>query len=343
MAILRYIIPITATLLLAGCEKEFMPKIDSEPVLCVNSLITAGEPIDVNVTHTWVFNDIKGESLHDVTDAKVSIYINGELASEDDIPKEGDHIRIIVHSEEYGDAEASVTVPYSVPVELMDFTIEVVDTIIDADCPMAEDIMFNTKFRIKVYDTNRTDDLFKLNYKKWYNSGDDIVHVEEWNSDYAYVYLYLGAFDYNSEPIFDECLNTYEDIIGDYGDTTPLVFTDRQFVNKDYTLTIRFDRGTFHVDAPEYNSDLYDCGIELSVSTISRSYYDHELNMLQLSKDGISNLANMGLAEQAWGYSNVSTGAGVVAARAVSTITVSFKDFIEQTLHDDRPGGKCRR
>ena len=138
-------------MLLAGCEKEFLPKIDSKPVLCVNSLITAGEPINVNVTHTWVFNDVKGDTLHNVTDAKVSIYINGELASDNDIPKEGDNIRIVAQSEEYGDAEASVTVPYSVPIELMDFTHEILDANDNPYLQNTEDIRFNLKFRIKVF------------------------------------------------------------------------------------------------------------------------------------------------------------------------------------------------
>lgn len=343
MAILRYIIPITVAMLLAGCEKEFLPKIDSKPVLCVNSLITAGEPINVNVTHTWVFNDVKGDTLHNVTDAKVSIYINGELASDNDIPKEGDNIRIVAQSEEYGDAEASVTVPYSVPIELMDFTHEILDANDNPYLQNTEDIRFNLKFRIKVYDTHSTDDLFKLSFTEWHKYGDDIVYGDDRFSDSQYASLYLGTFNYNSEPIFDECLNVYEDIIGDYGSTTPLVFTDGQFSNKDYTLTLGFEGASFSVKDPDYNMALYDCGILFSVSTISRSYYDHELNILQLSKGYINNLADMGFAEQVWGYSNVSTGAGVVAARAVSTITVSFKDFIEQTLHDDRPGGKCRR
>lgn len=330
-------------MLLAGCEKEFLPKIDSEPVLCVNSLITAGEPIDVKVTHTWVFNDVSGDTLHDVADAKVHVYINGELASENDIPKEGDNIRIVAQSDEYGYAEASVTVSYSVPIELMDFTHEVVDAIDDPYLQNTDDIRFNLKFRIKVYDTNSTDDLFKFNYTKWYKYEDDIIYGDEIHSNSQYASLYLGTFMYNSEPIFDECLNVYEDIIGEYSFTTPLVFTDGLFSNKDYTLNIRFDGASFSIKDPEYKPDLYDCGIMFSVSTISRSYYDHELNILQLTKSHINNLADMGLAEQTWGYSNVSTGAGVVAARAVSTITVSFKDFLERTLHADRPGGKCRR
>lgn len=51
MAILRYIIPILSVFLLTGCYEDFNPEIDTKPVLCLNSLITAGKPIEVDITH----------------------------------------------------------------------------------------------------------------------------------------------------------------------------------------------------------------------------------------------------------------------------------------------------
>ena len=41
---------------------------------------------------------------------------------------------------------------------------------------------------------------------------------------------------------------------------------------------------------------------------------------------------DVGLAEPIWGYSNVSTGAGVVAARTPYTVTLNLKDFLRQNI-----------
>ncbi len=57
MAILRYILFLLSATILTSCYEEFNPAIDTQPVLCMNALITAGEPIEVEITHTWMFND----------------------------------------------------------------------------------------------------------------------------------------------------------------------------------------------------------------------------------------------------------------------------------------------
>ena len=72
----------------------------------MNSLITAGEPIEVSVTRTWIYTDIGAERDHSVKDAKVSIYVNGELRDASYIPQEGDRIRLVAESPGFAPAEA---------------------------------------------------------------------------------------------------------------------------------------------------------------------------------------------------------------------------------------------
>lgn len=347
MAILRYIFIIIPVFLIAGCTETFEPKIDTVPVLCINSLITAGEPIEVRVTHTWMFNDAKGDSIHDVKDAQVYIFANGEQVLEDYIPKEGDSIRIVAQSKQYGYAEASVSVPRAVPISLVEFTPDVEYDYVSGDFAMSASVNFNMKILLKIEDIYRTDDFFHFGFTKllppgidaddsssfWWDQEPDIPHVD----------LYLGNMDGRVEPLFKECLSMSDNLTGPDDEDLPLVFTDRQFSLKDYTLTLRFNGLTYSVQAPEYNPDLYDYKIEFMVSSISRSYYDRAIYVWQRDAGSIGDLSDIGFAEPMWGYSNVSTGAGVVAACATSKITVSFKDFLERTLHDDRPGGKCRR
>ena len=111
--ILTMILSLFGSLFLTGCYTDFTPDIEANPVLCINSLITAGEPIVVDVTRSWIYTDVKGEKEHKVEDAVVTIYADGKITGNDFIPKEDDEIRICVHSNTYGDAEASVMVPFA--------------------------------------------------------------------------------------------------------------------------------------------------------------------------------------------------------------------------------------
>lgn len=48
----------------------------------------------------------------------------------------------------------------------------------------------------------------------------------------------------------------------------------------------------------------------------------------------LGDLSDIGLAESKWGYSNVSTGAGVVAAQSSSKFTIDLKEFLKTTLNN---------
>ena len=76
MAILRKLLILELPLILSGCREELDLDIETTPVLCLNSLITAGEPIYVTVTHTWLYTDESSRKDHSVKDAVLSIYVN---------------------------------------------------------------------------------------------------------------------------------------------------------------------------------------------------------------------------------------------------------------------------
>lgn len=319
MAILRYILPTALALLLAGCYEDFVPKIDTEPVLCINSLITAGEPMEVNVTHTWVFNDAAAEKNHGVDDAVVSIYANGELRDDDYLPAEGDNIRIVAESRKYGRAEASVTVPTAVPIAAVDFKPEVLSVWNDPEQAMTEYISFDIRISMRIDDIDATEDYFKLDYN--------------WESPATedYVSFNPGTFDYDAESVFKEHIGVFESVIG-ADDDVYLIFSDRQFAGKSYTLNLHFNNASYGVTAQQYDPELYDCKITFYLATVSRSYYDRAIYVWQRDSGVIGDLGDLGFAEPIRGYSNVSSGAGVVAARSFASCTIDLKDFIESTL-----------
>ncbi len=81
--------------------------------------------------------------------------------------------------------------------------------------------------------------------------------------------------------------------------------------------------------------DKLDCGYIITLHTISKSYYEWSAYSWQKDNGFTSDLSDLGLSEPLWGYSNVSTGAGVVAAQSESTYTLNLKEYIETLLKSD--------
>ena len=327
MAILRYIIPILSVFLLTGCYEDFSPEIDTKPVLCLNSLITAGEPIEDDVTHTWMFNDEKSERDHDVTDAVVTILVNERIVGSDYLPKEGDKIRIVAESPTYGIATAEVVVPYATPVGKVK-VIPVVTNIWEGDkdfyhYEMLADITFNLNIEMDVNDPEGPDDYYHFGYG-WFGSDTDGSPT-----------LSIGQLEYNSEPIFKEHIGVFETVMGNDEDTQFVFFSDRQFSGKTYTLHLNFSDNYFHVKSQEYDESRLECGVNLYLTTVSKSYYNWAVYKWNVDEGITGDLSDIGLAESKWGYSNVSTGAGVVAAQSSSKFTIDLKEFLKTTLNDN--------
>ena len=326
MAILRYILPILAATLLTGCYEDFSPEIDTRPVLCLNSLITAGEPIEVKVSHTWMFNDEKGKSNHEVTDASITILANERIVGSDYLPREGDKICIMAESPTYGSAMAEVTVPYATPIGKVKFT-PVVTSIWKGDedffhYEMLADIIFNLNIEMDVNDPAGTDNYYHFGYN-WFGSDTD-----------GSLTLSIRQFEYNSEPIFKEHIGVFETVMGNDDDTQFVFFSDRQFSGKTYTLHLNFSDNSFHVESQEYHESLLECGMNLYLTTVSQSYYNWAVYKWNTDEGIIGDLSDIGLAESKWGYSNVSTGAGVVAAQSSSKHTIDLKEFLKTTLNN---------
>ena len=149
MAILRYIISSFLLLSLVSCFEDFDPKIDVSPVLCINSLIKAGVPVDVKVTRSFLYTDTDYNDRY-VTDAVVNIYADGERVDAHYLPQEGDLIRIEVESEKYGIASAEVKVPHAVPVKSVKLTPSVINNWFPGDGTMRGGVEYNLNSQIEI-------------------------------------------------------------------------------------------------------------------------------------------------------------------------------------------------
>lgn len=330
MAILKHIIPCICCLILTGCYEAFTPDIEYEPVLCMNSMITAGQPIEVSVTHTRLYTDETADT--EVPDASIAIYANGTLQEAGYIAREGDHIRLVAESSTYGRAEAEVIVPVAVGPESVEWipTINSVYAENTEDPGVHANISFNLTATINIADPAEKENFYRFSYLGFYHSGNDGDDLYEASGPDKIAFS-TGNFKYSAEPIFSEHIGIFESVMG--GDSFGFAFfTDRQFSGKTYPLHLLFSECWWMADTDEWNPEFLDCGFELTLHTISESYYNWSNYLWQRDWGPAGDLGDIGLGDALWGFSNVSTGAGVVAAQSYKTYTVNLKDFIEETL-----------
>lgn len=331
-------------LLLTGCREDIEPLIDTKPVLCLNSLITAGEPIEVSVTRTWVYTDSKGGNDHSVNDAKVSIYANGNLVSDDYLAQEGDSIRIEAYSTTYGAAWAEVIVPVATPISKakytptiknywnndrdewgvsLDLTFDIATTISIPNDPHANlfyDLEFTTFSPAGEVDSDSTDD---------YDSPGELLR---WHTSPSEVHFYGGSCILR-DPFFSEYVGAFDDMM-DWADIYASFFSNHQFKESTQDIHVDFQDCSFRISQWDRNPELLECGYLFTLYSISESYCKWLNYRWQSDQSLMEEIIDFGLAEQMWGYSNVSTGAGVVAAQSSTTVTLNIKDFLLQTLSD---------
>lgn len=317
MAILKHIIPLAIATLMAGCYEDFTPQADTRPVLCINALITAGEPFDVQVTHTWRYDDPSTDRF--VNDAEVSIYANGNSVGRDYIAREGDVIRIVATSPTYGEAEATITVPFAASVDATDWDLTVVSewTIPDYDYgPSYSYGSFTLEAGLNVHAQADAPGYYRFFF-------------ESFNDNKSFYEIGQGSLQYDSEPIFAEHIGSFESLAGADADGFSF-FTDRQFPGRSYPLHLVWHNMSW--TALNRGEPIEPLGLRLSVASVSESYYKYELFCWHLNNGTLSSLGDAGFGDPLWAYSNVSTGAGIVAAQAVTTHTIDLKDFITQTI-----------
>lgn len=174
-----------------------------------------------------------------------------------------------------------------------------------------------------VDDPAGVDNYYLFGYNWFSTQTDNPMHYGE---------LSIGNFEYDSEPIFKEHVGVFETVMGNDDSSGSLFFSDRQFQGKTYTLHLNFSGNTFSVKSQNYDESLLDCGINLYLTSVSRSYYDWAIYKWNADEGILGDLSDIGLSETQWGYSNVSTGAGVVAARSSAKYTIDLKEFLSQAL-----------
>lgn len=317
---------------MTSCYTDFVPDIDVSPVLCVNSLITAGEPITVSVSRSRLYTDTVPEESSKVDDAVVTVYANGSAVDASYLPAEGDRIRIFVESRAYGSAEAEVTVPVSLPAEKLQWsaTPNSVWTHTVPGWEMLAQITFEVKAELTVADPAGVENFYKVDYYGMLDG--EVVSGGGWiNPPEGPAKFYPGSLDCDYDPVFSEHIDLLESVSG----TTAYnfsFFTDRTFQGASYPLHLRFTDMIYNVSSMDYDESLLDCEIVVKLSSISQSYYKWGLYDWQIDNGMLGDLSEIGFGEPMPGYSNVSTGAGIVAARSCRSYSINLRDFLREVI-----------
>lgn len=342
--ILLPLLLLSVSAMLTSCYNDFEPDLESTPVVCLNSLIIAGNELKAEVTRTWRYSEgypLDGHLNIYLNDSEVSLYVNDKFEENlylcadtlesheikpvfraNYIPKEGDKIKLTVSNKTYGNAEAEVTVPYAVDIDKVETKISNEEIFEDSATrySVAFDMHVNVSF---------TDPANSLNYylfdidRGTYSKYGPFDFFPEYDNIYESVYI---SADYSREPLFSEHITPIETVISDgYGLYT--VFSDRQISGKRYTLDVPTECSYFWENENQIDVEKR-VTINVKLYHISQEYYNFMLS-LWAATEGVSGaLGDVGLGQPVWEFSNVSTGAGIVAAAAVSTVTLNVYDLL---------------
>ncbi len=350
-------------ILLTGCFTYFEPDIKSTPVVCINSLLTSGEKIKVEVTRTWRYTEGNPRDNLDISlkDAEVYLYVNDKLEEklelryhkDDDIywhwgshfngvdcyyaanyiPSSGDKIRIYAADKKYGEAEAEVTIPYPIEIEEIKTNITKFDSSYNelqntysADFDMILSVAF-------------TDPASTINYYSFDMQTEGVIKAMTEDEYYAPNSESIRLTpDYEFEPLFSEHISPLETIITDaYGLYS--FFSDRQISGKQYSLVIPTS-GRYWCDLKDKTLMDQNLSINIDLSHISTDYYKFMISFWA-GTEGISGaLGGVGLGDAVFEFSNVSTGAGIVAAQSKSTYRLDVRQLIGKHIENDRVGNQ---
>ncbi len=343
--------------MLTGCYTYFEPDLKSTPVVCINSLLTAGEKIKVEVTRTWRYSEGNPVDKLDINlrEAEVLLYVNDKLEEKlelklyaDDhtgyywgqnngvdcyyaaqyIPQSGDKIRIQATDKTYGEAYSEVTIPYPVDVDDVETKITKIDSTFDEveDTYVADfDMVLSVKFtdpasmsNYYIFDMQRSAGIRPATEDEYYQPNAEYVRITP---------------DYSFEPLFSEHITPLETIITDaYGLYT--VFSDRQISGKQYSLEIPVV-GNYSCNYKDHPGMDQKLTLNVNLAHISSPYYNYMLS-LWAATEGISGaLGGVGLGDAVFEFSNVSTGAGIVAAQAKYVYKLDVRELVNKHIQND--------
>lgn len=311
------------TLLLGVFLTSCYRKIDlneyrTTPKMVINSVVSPDTVVMASITRTWFYPDKK--PYVNLPHAHVELYINNQyietmqwktlnnprnpdqpdtLFLSNTIPAEGDRIKIVASTPEYGTVTAEDIIPKKVPIKNASHTIKKGNGVYQGTISDYFEIYYEVTF-----------DEFpeKNNYY--------LAKITQIKTGY-YGY-YETEIDY-IDPVFKEQDAILDESMAFNGleKRGGALFTDQSINGQTYTLQIK--ETTAELDETEQRI--------ISIYSLSESYFLYLLSLQKIAGSTLEGgLGNIGLAEPLQVYSNVEGGTGILGGNQHSETTITLNN-----------------
>lgn len=304
-------------LFITSCYRSFnLDEYRPTPTMVINSTVSPDTVIMASITRTWFYPD--NNPYVNLPHAKVELYINDQYTEQmqwktlynpehptqpdtlfisNIIPTEGDKIKIIASTSEYGTATAEDIIPKKVPIK---------------------DVRYSIKKGEGIYEETYTD-YYEIYYEITFEE------LPEKNNYYLTKIMY--PYQHNTltevtmeyiDPIFKEQDAILDGSMGFNGlnKYNGALFTDQNINGQTYTLQIK-EIATELEEAEQRIIFIY---------SLSESYYLYLLSLQKFAGSTLEGgLGNIGFAEPLRIYSNVEGGTGILGGNQHSDFHLKIK------------------
>lgn len=305
---------------LTSCYRKIdLDEYRTTPKMVINSVVSPDTVVMASITRTWFYPDKK--PYVNLPHAHVELYINNQyietmqwktlnnprnpdqpdtLFLSNTIPAEGDRIKIVASTPEYGTVTAEDIIPKKVPIKNASHTIKKGNGVYQGTISDYFEIYYEVTF-----------DEFpeKNNYY--------LAKITQIKTGY-YGY-YETEIDY-IDPVFKEQDAILDESMAFNGleKRGGALFTDQSINGQTYTLQIK--ETTAELDETEQRI--------ISIYSLSESYFLYLLSLQKIAGSTLEGgLGNIGLAESLRVYSNVEGGTGILGGNQHSETTITLNNL----------------
>lgn len=305
---------------LTSCYRKIdLDEYRTTPKMVINSVVSPDTVVMASITRTWFYPDKK--PYVNLPHAHVELYINNQyietmqwktlnnprnpdqpdtLFLSNTIPAEGDRIKIVASTPEYGTVTAEDIIPKKVPIKNASHTIKKGNGVYQGTISDYFEIYYEVTF-----------DEFpeKNNYY--------LAKITQIKTGY-YGY-YETEIDY-IDPVFKEQDAILDESMAFNGleKRGGALFTDQSINGQTYTLQIK--ETTAELDETEQRI--------ISIYSLSESYFLYLLSLQKIAGSTLEGgLGNIGLVEPLRVYSNVEGGTGILGGNQHSETTITLNNL----------------
>lgn len=306
-----------------SCYKEIdLSEYRTTPKMVINCTVSPDTVVMASVSRTWFYPE--NMPYVNLPHAKVELYINGKYREQmqwktlynpenpelpdtlfisNSIAEEGDKIRIVASTPEYGTAEAEDMIPRKVPIADIRYTIRKGEGIYEEIYSDYYEIYYEVTFN----EPSEKGNYYLAKIAQTGHSYNGISTLVTLEADYI-------------DPVFKE-----QDAILDGSMAFDglekrggALFTDQSINGQTYTLLIK--EIATKLDEDESRT--------VFIYSLSESYYLYLLSLQKVAGSTLEGeLGNIGFAEPLRVYSNVEGGTGILGGNQHSDITITLNNI----------------